>query len=158
MNRKRFTIVTNIRKSFSIALYNFASALTLISTIFFGVRILYALSVIPNAISQISIKKIRLSISKFSILSHITQAVSAKKISIIASMKQSMKEASDFIFGFGVVANAGLLYKVGSGFSSKMPISATVIFAEFNALLDFDYDALGDLDIQTLGDMDYVLL
>lgn len=147
-----------MRKSFSIALYNFASALTLISTIFFRVRISYALSAISNAISQISIKKVRLSISKFSIASHVTQTVSAKKISISALMKQLMKEASDFIFGFDIIARAGLLYKVASGFSSKMPISATVILAEFNTLLDFDYDILGDLDIQTLGDMDYVLL
>lgn len=158
MNIKKFTLYNKTLKAFSISIYNFASALTLLGNVSLKVGISYVISFLSKATSTITIKKVRLTISKVSILSKITQTLSAKRISILSAIKEAMKVLAVLENGFTLVPHASLVYRVGSSLSSKLQLTATIILAEFNTLFDFDPDTLGDMDIQTLGDLDYALL
>jgi hypothetical protein len=114
-------------------------------------------SFIQKAVSVIRLRRIRLVVSKTSLIANMIQTIQLRRINIIASMKQIMGFISTISLRIPITFISKATQKLVSTIAlRRIRIIADPIIAAFFILGDYDPLTLGDLDGETLGDLDYV--
>jgi len=158
-NKKSFSLLTKVTKTFSIYISNFQTATTLIFRIIQQISISFVMSSIQKLVSVLSVKKIRITISIVKLIANITQTINSKYIRITYVIREIMK----FVTIIGVEVPIEFISKARQKiitilYQGILSISATAVYAILFLLSQFDPQTLGTLDAETLGDMDYSLV
>jgi hypothetical protein len=158
VNTKSYNLVRILGKSFSLAINGFATALTFIFNNIFGLALTFVASLFMMSDSDINVKKVSLVFQNPNLTEKITQTINAKKVALLLSIRESLKAIVTITQGIDFLPGISSREKVDAGLSNKLPITSTVLLAQFNSLIVFDYLQLSDVDGEILGDMDYTLV
>ena len=158
INSKTFDLIRKTGKTLSIAISGFAASATFTFNNVFGLVIEYVVSLAMGAYATISLRTVSIGISVVKLSEKISQTISAKRISVIANIRETIKVASTIDGAIALIPLAALREKVLTSMSNRVPITFAPILAQFNFLVAFDYLTLATVDVETLGDMDYTLV
>jgi hypothetical protein len=154
---KSFNLTLRNTKAYSIILSGFQFATSLFFRIGFKIAIALSPSFIQKAVSAIRLRRVNFAVSKTSLIANITQTISARRIRIVASMKQTMKFVSSIYLRNRLSFVSRTIQKLTSSIIiKKIQIASDPTIAQFFLLGTYDPDTLGDWDAVTLGAMDYV--
>jgi hypothetical protein len=158
INKKSFTLINRIRKTFPIIIANFEFATTLLFRIIQQIDISFVATFAAKVFTTINVKRIRATYI-MKLLANISQVINSRYVKITYSMKQIMKFVVpidvEMQLGFVSKAIQKLITVMNAG---KIHFTATAIYAVFSILGTFDPQTLGTLDADTLGTMDYTLV
>jgi len=157
INKKTFDVIVRTVKEFNVFLYGFAFATTLLFHIRNSIVIGYITQLITKWTVTFNLKRIRLIISKTSLIQKITQGISARTIKMTIAMRQRINLIAAVTQKHPILFSSKLRQKVFTTISNGvLSLVTSPVVASFFTLGDFDPQILGDLDPQTLGEMDYV--
>jgi len=159
-NKKSFSMNNVVSKSFSFILDSFDFAVTFLFRIKQKFQISFISKANLGAISNITLKKIKMTISSVNFLAHQIQSITLKKIKLgiiireIGKIQPSItikKIKQDFVGRARQAVSSSMTIK-------KIKLTIFAILGTFYTLGTFDAETLGSLDSKILGEMDAVNL
>jgi len=158
-NQKTFSLYLKAQKSFSLAIANFATVATWVFSHIMKISIAFVMTIQVKITTSMRLRKIKLTISKTSLIGKSSPSISLRKIRILSSTNASIKAISAIVNKLGLVSSMKERGKIYNSTSlRKISLGISVIVASFYTLLYYDTTVtytLGDMDVSTLGDLDY---
>ncbi len=158
INKKTFSLINRISKSFTLYIANFALSVTFIFRIRDRVRLFFTPILALRMVSTITIKRIRLTISQMKLTEKITQTINARRVKITYVFKEALKAVTIFTFKNVTTFIMKERDKVVTIIRQKAPLTFVAILGTFYTLLEYDPDTLSATDAITLGVLDYTVL
>ena len=158
-NEKTFRLVNKISQSFSIIVTNFQYAATLLVNIRLKLNVIAVAILRMKLVTVMRLRKIRITISTMKLITNMVQTISARRINILTTLRQSMKAVVIVYIRqpitFVSKARQKLVSIIKQG---KLTLVGTPVLVQLFLLGYFDPDTLGDWDASTLGAMDYTVV
>jgi len=155
-NKKSYNVSLRKKKSYKVSLFGFQYAATLIANIRQKLPITFVASLTTKLATTINVKRIRLIISKTSLIQKITQTISSRTIKTIMVMKLRQKLVTIISQKHPLLFSPKLRQRLGTTINNGiLSLVMSPIVAIFFTLGDFDPDTLLTMDSQTLGELDY---
>lgn len=156
INKKTFSLINRVSKSFDLIVDNFAYAATLLFRIAFRITMTFSPKFILGFVTSINLRRIRLIISQVKLRVSITQTINARRVRILYNIRERLKAVSTILMRVRVGFSSKAIQKAFSSIIvKKVVLILDPTLAQFFTLGNFDPDTLGDLDSLTLGEMDY---
>ena len=157
VNKKTYNLYIRATKTFSLIILGFSkSASWPFRTIIKSIKITYLMKSIMKMITFLNLRKIKITISKTTLIGKIVSAINLKKIKLIIIAKIRTKIISVIYyrlkFSFVSKARQKLISIIKTG---KLSFVLTPVLATFFTLSVYDPQTLGTLDTLTLGQMDF---
>jgi len=155
-NQVTLNLITRARKSFDLILTNFAFAYTLLATFDIKTKLTLLMSVVTSISKIITIKKIKMVVSKMSLIGKQIQTINLKRVRIVSYLSERVSFV--FVTNERLVVSllASLRQKANSAINIKQDMITSVLLATFYTLGTYDVETLGYMDVITLGDLDYL--
>ncbi len=158
-NEKTFRLVNKTNQIFSIIIANFEFVATLLFNIRNTIDLTYIMTLYISLISNIRLRRIRISISQVKLITRITQAINSKRIILLIIFRQSMKAVVSVYLRNPINFVAKIRQKlVAIMYEGILHIATTPVFVTLFTLGHWDPFTLLPLDSMTLGEMDYTVV
>lgn len=157
-NKKSFTMNMVASKSFSFIMNAFDYAVTFLFRIKQKVQISIISSAILKSISNITLKKIKMTISSVKFIGKQIQPITIKKIKLGIVIRETGKIVQPLNIKYikmNILSSAR--QKLISAFTlKKIKLGFVGTYGTFYTLGQYDPQTLGTMDTQTLGQLDFV--
>lgn len=158
-NEKTFRLVNKISQSFSIIVTNFQYAATLIINIRLKLNLAFVPLLQMKFVTIMRLRKIRLTISQMKLITNMVQTISARRVNILTTLRQSMKAVVVIYIRLPITFVSKARQKLVSIIKQgKLTIVGTPSLVQLFLLGRYDPDTLGTWDASTLGAMDYTVV
>ena len=159
-NKQSFNLTVVASKSFSFILDSFDAAVTFLFRIKQKIPIQFISSASMKAVSNIVLKKIKMTVSNIHFIGKQVQTLNIKTIRLSVIIREIGKIATNInLKTIGISAIAGLRQKLVTGIIlKKIKINFVGTYGTFYTLGVYDPQTLGTLDTKTLGEMDFTAI
>jgi hypothetical protein len=159
-NKKSFTMNSVTVKAFSFILNSFDSAVTFLFRIKQKIPITFISSAKVGAVTNITLKKIKITITNIKLIFKLIQPLNIKKIKITIIPKEIGKIVQALSIKKVVITLISkATQKLISGvILKKIKLGFVGTYGTFYTLGTYDPQTLGTLDTQTLGALDFTLI
>lgn len=155
VNKKDFSLINRISKSFSILIDDFKFAATLLFNVRFNIRQIYTPSFKINFSQIFNLRKVKITISPFALIANITQIINVSRVRLVLAYQEiddfviTMSQKTPITFATQLIQQLVTIVTI-----KKIQFIFTATIAHFFSLGDFDPDTLLVMDSQTLGQLD----